>query len=294
MTNAKAILSRAMSLSSRWPTCCPIRSRRIVTGLSAITCDFTRKPFLSLGSIVTLKSGALLESEVIRQTTTDACSAGRASVWTITAGCGLPSSPAAATVTTSPRFIGRQIPKPLQSTRARPTRGLDPDLPLPSRFVCGLPSSAHRVRSSATRAVRAHDAAHAWPSFDQLLTPCDSPSVTRYSVTRYRRPGKFYLQSLRQFRRLRAHHRIVWCRNRCAAVRYQRRQRLRIRPSPRTRLLYRRGGNRRDWLPHDAAQGGRNRGEQRRIEAGRPRPRWAPSGKNARARERPGADPPFA
>jgi AcrR family transcriptional regulator len=67
MTNAKARLSRARSLSSRWPTCRPIRSRRIVTGLSAITCDHTRKPFLSLGSIVTRKSGASLQSEVIWQ-----------------------------------------------------------------------------------------------------------------------------------------------------------------------------------------------------------------------------------
>ena len=60
-----------------------------MTGLSAITCDFTRKPFLSLGSIVTRKSGASLQSEVIWHTTTEPCAAGRASVWTITAGRGL-------------------------------------------------------------------------------------------------------------------------------------------------------------------------------------------------------------
>jgi hypothetical protein len=48
------------------------RSRRIVTGLSAMTCDFTRKPFVAVGSTVTRKSGASLQSEVIRQTTTDA------------------------------------------------------------------------------------------------------------------------------------------------------------------------------------------------------------------------------
>jgi hypothetical protein len=52
----------------------PIRSRPIVTGLSAIICDFTRNPFLSVGLIVTRKSGASLQSEVIWQTTTDACS----------------------------------------------------------------------------------------------------------------------------------------------------------------------------------------------------------------------------
>src|SRR5271166_1845427 len=71
--NAKAIFSREMSLSSRWPTCRPIRSRRTVTGLSAITCDLTRNPFFSVGSIVTRKSGASLHSEVIWQITTDAC-----------------------------------------------------------------------------------------------------------------------------------------------------------------------------------------------------------------------------
>jgi hypothetical protein len=48
--------------------------------LSAITCDFTRKPFFSLGSSVTQKSGASLQSEVIWHTTIDACAAGSASV----------------------------------------------------------------------------------------------------------------------------------------------------------------------------------------------------------------------
>ena len=134
-----------MSLSSRWPTWRPIRSRRIVTGLSAITCDLTRKPFLWLGSMVTRKSSASLQWDV----------------------------------------IGHQIPKPLQSTRERPTHAIDLGLPPPSRFVYGPPSSAHRVRSTAIRVGHAHDAANAWPSFDQPLTPCVSPSVTRYSVTRY-------------------------------------------------------------------------------------------------------------
>src|SRR6185312_4775956 len=90
----------------------------------------------------------------------------------------------------SPRLIGHQIPKPLQSTRERPTRAIDPGLPPPSRFVYGLPSSVHRVRSTATRVGRAHDAARAWTSSDQPLMPCDSPFVTRYSVTRYSRQGK--------------------------------------------------------------------------------------------------------
>jgi len=80
MTNAKAIFSREMSLSSRWPTRRPMRSRRTVTGLSAITCDLTRNPLFSVGSIVTRKSGASLHSKVIWQITTDACSVGRASV----------------------------------------------------------------------------------------------------------------------------------------------------------------------------------------------------------------------
>jgi hypothetical protein len=40
---AKAMFNQEMSLSSRWPSSRPIRSRRTVTGLSAITCDLTRK-----------------------------------------------------------------------------------------------------------------------------------------------------------------------------------------------------------------------------------------------------------
>ena len=63
-------------------------SRRTMTGLSAISCDLTRKPFFSVGSIVTRNSGASLHSDVIRQITTDTCTAGSASVCTITAGRG--------------------------------------------------------------------------------------------------------------------------------------------------------------------------------------------------------------
>jgi hypothetical protein len=48
------------------------RNARIVTGLSAMTCDLTRKPLVAVGSTVTRKSGASLHSEVIWQTTTDA------------------------------------------------------------------------------------------------------------------------------------------------------------------------------------------------------------------------------
>ena len=42
--------------------------------------------------------------EVIWQTMTDRWLCGNTSLWTITAGLGLPKSPGAATVTTSPRF----------------------------------------------------------------------------------------------------------------------------------------------------------------------------------------------
>jgi hypothetical protein len=82
-----------------------------------------------------------------------------------------------ATVTTSPRLIGHQIPKPLQSNRERLIHPIDPGLPPPWRFVYGPHSSAHWVESTATRVGRARNACHAWPSFDQPLTPCDPPPV---------------------------------------------------------------------------------------------------------------------
>jgi hypothetical protein len=53
MTNANAMLTLATSASSRLPILRPTRSGRIVTGLSAMTRDRTRKPFFSLGSMVT-------------------------------------------------------------------------------------------------------------------------------------------------------------------------------------------------------------------------------------------------
>jgi hypothetical protein len=54
-----------MSFSSRCPTRHPIRSRQIVTGLSAITCDITRNPLFAVGSMITRKSAASLHSDVI-------------------------------------------------------------------------------------------------------------------------------------------------------------------------------------------------------------------------------------
>ena len=72
MTNASATLSRVMSAAPRRPICLPKRSRRIVTGLSAITCDLARRPVSGFGSIVTRKSGAITNSEAIRQTTMEA------------------------------------------------------------------------------------------------------------------------------------------------------------------------------------------------------------------------------
>jgi hypothetical protein len=65
ITKANARLSRAISALPRAPILRPIRLRRTVTGLSAITCDRIRKPFSMLGSIVTRKSGASTMSDVI-------------------------------------------------------------------------------------------------------------------------------------------------------------------------------------------------------------------------------------
>jgi len=60
----QAIPSRAMSWLPKRPVC----SRVAVTGLSAITCDLSRDPFLGLGSMVTRKSEASASSEVSWQT----------------------------------------------------------------------------------------------------------------------------------------------------------------------------------------------------------------------------------
>ena len=67
-----------MSWLLRRPIFFPIRSRLMVTGLSAITCDVTRNPFSGLGSMVTRKSGASANSEVSWQTTTEAWLSGKA------------------------------------------------------------------------------------------------------------------------------------------------------------------------------------------------------------------------
>src|SRR3546814_601705 len=101
--NASAALSRAMSPSLSRPMRPPTRSRRTVTGLSAMICDRPRNPFTADGSTVTRRSGASTTVVVIWQIITEACSAGSASLCTTTAGRGLPKSPLAATVTTSPR-----------------------------------------------------------------------------------------------------------------------------------------------------------------------------------------------
>src|SRR5205807_3859064 len=61
MTSDKATFSRAMSLSSKWPIFRPIRVRRIVTGLSAITCDRLRRPFRVLGSSRRRRASSVIE-----------------------------------------------------------------------------------------------------------------------------------------------------------------------------------------------------------------------------------------
>ena len=68
----------------------PIRSRRTVVGLSAMIWDILCSPFSFDGSMVTRKSGASASDDVIWQMTTDACVAGNESLWTTTAGLGLP------------------------------------------------------------------------------------------------------------------------------------------------------------------------------------------------------------
>ena len=79
-----------MSAAPSWPIFRPMRSRRIVTGLSAITCDLIRMPVSAPGSIVMRKSGASTNSDVIWQTMIEAWLSGNASDCTITAGRGLP------------------------------------------------------------------------------------------------------------------------------------------------------------------------------------------------------------
>lgn len=86
------------------------------------------------GAIVIRKSGASVSVEVIWHTMTDACSCGNTSLWTTTAGRGSPKSPAAATVTTSPRL--RRI-----EVRHR----LDPCQRL--RLACGV-ETGDRIRDA--------------------------------------------------------------------------------------------------------------------------------------------------
>src|SRR5213075_845314 len=70
-----------------------VKAADLPTNAGAPNCDRlvrerVRRPFLVLGSTATRKSSASSPSEVIWQTTTDACPAGSASVCTITAGRG--------------------------------------------------------------------------------------------------------------------------------------------------------------------------------------------------------------
>jgi hypothetical protein len=65
MTKARAISSRAISSCVRRPIPWPTLSRRIVTGLSTMICERSRKPDASPGSIVTRKSGASAKVVVI-------------------------------------------------------------------------------------------------------------------------------------------------------------------------------------------------------------------------------------
>ena len=88
MTNASAAFSRVISSTLSRPISRPIRERRIVTGLSAMTCDITRSPFSAPGSTVTRKSGPFVVSDVIWQTITEVWLVGKASVCTTTAGRG--------------------------------------------------------------------------------------------------------------------------------------------------------------------------------------------------------------
>ena len=59
MTKASATFSRLISSAARWPIVWRIRSRRTVTGLSAMICERERNPFVSLGSMCNPKIGRI-------------------------------------------------------------------------------------------------------------------------------------------------------------------------------------------------------------------------------------------
>ena len=190
---------------------CPIRPRRIVTGLSAITWERTRKPFLLVGSMVTRKSGASTISDVIWQITTEACVSGSASVWTMTAGRGFPWSPAAATVTTSPRFIvrldrWRQTLKPAQSTPAHHPRSVDQDRRPEPPPAFGRIAIAGWGHQDVIRAALVSAAVRASSSFVQLVRAPLVLLASKTTVTRYRTEGNGG----------RAQCKVVRCR--CAAI----------------------------------------------------------------------------
>ena len=102
-TKANATFSRRISPAPSCPIRSPRRSRRRVIGLSTITCDSNRRPFSVDGATVTRNSSAAAIVDVIGQMITEIWSSGNTSLWITTPGLGLPKSPGAATLTTSPR-----------------------------------------------------------------------------------------------------------------------------------------------------------------------------------------------
>lgn len=73
IAKARAALSLTMSAWPGEPIRGPTISRRTVTGLSAMTCERTRRPLRAAGPTLRRKSGASTSSDVIWQMTTDAC-----------------------------------------------------------------------------------------------------------------------------------------------------------------------------------------------------------------------------
>jgi len=145
------------------------------TGLSAMTCDLTRKPFVAVGSDRHAKIGASLPLQSHLANHHRCMTSREASVCTITAGAACHSRPPAATVTTSPRSSAVKFRYRLNHPNAA-ARGLDPSLQPLWLPVAEWPSTVHLARRGAIRASRARAVAPHRPhrfSCRPLYSPID-------------------------------------------------------------------------------------------------------------------------
>ena len=132
---------------------CRTRARGIANNLSVMIWDRTRRPLLSVASMIGLMANFSTTSDVIGHASTVVVVSPNSSAWTITAGRGLPSSPYA-TIMTSPRFTAIRSCRRWPQSTHRSGHSLDAAL-----VIC-LGAEDRRVRADpADRAPNAAPAA---------------------------------------------------------------------------------------------------------------------------------------